>query len=178
MGQRLQSSQFGQAVGQRFQDSVPVEVQSVVQDLDRLETVCEWAKTQATQRGMFTLARACDDIQDIAHVQKKLIIRQSPFAQPLGNATRQVIQNAVQQLQQYTSQPEVQDALSAAQQTTNAISQALTRLQSVGGSIQSTGQIQPGGTQQGGFQSTGQFQSTLGQYQPIGSFGPQQGMGP
>lgn len=127
-GQQL--GQFGQAVGRRFQEGAPAEVQSAVQSLDRLETVCEWAKTQATQRGMARLARACDDIQDIAHLQKKLIIRQSPFAQPIGNASRQVIQNAVQELQQHVNQPEVQEALSEAQQTVNSINNALTRLQS------------------------------------------------
>lgn len=132
VGQQVQASPFGQAVGQRFQDSVSQDVIRVVSDLDRLETVSEWAKGQATQRGMHRLARACDDLQDIAHLEKKLVIRQSPFAQPIGEATRKVIQDAISELQQYANQPEVQEALSQAQKVNNDIQTVVSRLQTFG----------------------------------------------
>ena len=174
VGQQVQASPLGQAVGQRFQDSVSQDVIRVVSDLDRLETVSEWAKGQATQRGMYRLARACDDLQDIAHLEKKLVIRQSPFAQPIGEATRQVIQNAVSELQQHANQPEVQEALSQAQKVNNDIQTVISGLQafgqgtmgqSFGPQTQAQSQVQPQG-------ATGQSPAT--QTAPTGQFGTQQ----
>jgi len=144
-GQQLQGSQMGQAIGQRFNESVPQEVQQAVMDLDRLETVVEWAKSRAVERGHPRIAQRCDDLADIAHMEKQLILRGSPFAQPIGQATKQTIQQGVQELQAHASQPEVQEALSQAQQSASSIENALSRLQTFGqqyGGAQ--GQQQPG----------------------------------
>ena len=156
MGQQIQSSPFGQAVGRRFQESVPQEVVAVVEDLDRLATVCEWAHMKTMERGRPRVARACLDIADIAELEKKLVLRQSSFARPIGEATRQVIQNAVQELQQHASEPEVQEALTHAQQTAGRIQQALGRLQEFGsqGGMQQQQQQQFGQPGQGYGQST------------------------
>lgn len=162
MGQQIQSSQFGQAVGRRFQESVPQEVVAVVEDLDRLATVCEWAHMKTMERGRPRVARACLDLADIAELEKKLVLRQSSFAQPIGEATRQVIQSAVQELQQHASEPEVQEALSHAQQTAGRIQQALSRIQQFGGQGGTGGQ--PGQMGQPMGQSTGQgFGGSMGQ---------------
>ena len=144
-GQQLQGSQAGQAIGQRFNESVPQEVQQAVMDLDRFETVVEWAKSRAVEQGMPRVAQRCDDLAGIAHVEKQLILRGSPFAQPIGQATKQTIQQGVQELQAHASQPEVQEALSQAQQSASSIENALSRLQTFGqqyGGAQ--GQQQPG----------------------------------
>ncbi|WP_255151220.1 hypothetical protein [Halorarius halobius] len=145
-GAETMGSEIRSAVSQRFAESVPNEVVTLTNDLDRLATVSEWAKNRATERGMPRLARVCDDIQDIATLEKKLVIRQSPFAQPVGEASRQVIQNGIAELQQHLSQPEVQEALSEAQQSVGSIQNALSRLQSFGTQGQQYGQV--GGTQQ------------------------------
>lgn len=132
MGQQAQWEQFGQPTGQRFEESVPNEVAQLVESLDRLETIAEWVKSRATHRGMGNLARTCDDVIEVVQLEKKLVVRQSPFAGSVGQAAKQVIQNAVSELQQHTDQPEVQQALSAAQQCVTAIDSAGARLQSAG----------------------------------------------
>lgn len=166
VGQNMQQSQIGQMVGQRFRESVPPEVQQAVMDLDQFETVLEWAKSKATERGRSRVAQRCDDLVEIAHLEKKLIIRQSPFAQPIGQATQQTIQHAVQELQQHASEPEVQDALTQAQQTLATINQAVGRLQ------EWSQQGQTG--QQAGQQQFGQQQPDQGmQMQSPGATGQQ-----
>lgn len=149
MGQQFQqTSHIGQAIGYRFEQSVPQEVQHAVMDLDRLETVCEWVKTQATERGRSRVAQRADDLANIAHLEKKLLLRGSPFAEPIGRATRETIQQGVQEFQQHVSEPEVQEALSQAQQTLNTIGQALGRVQQWGQQGATQSMQQQGMTQQ------------------------------
>jgi hypothetical protein len=141
MGQQLQESQMGQAIGQRFQESVPQEVQQLVADLERFETITEWVKSRATQRGMPRVASRADDLAGIAHLEKQLVLRESPFAEPIGQATQQTIQQGIQDLQHRAGEPEVQEALTHAQQVVADIGQALGRLQAFG---QQGQQPQPG----------------------------------
>ncbi|WP_435345865.1 hypothetical protein [Haloarchaeobius sp. HRN-SO-5] len=151
MGQQFQGSQVGQFMGRRFQETVPHEVQQAVSDLEKFETLMEWAKSRAVQRGRPRVAARCDDLAQIAHLEKGLILRESPFAEPIGHATRQTIQQGIQELQQRASEPEVQEALQQGQQTAQAISNALGRLQSFGqqGMQQQVQQpVQQQGTQQ------------------------------
>jgi hypothetical protein len=160
-GQQLQQQPLGQAIGQRFQASVPQEVQAAVMDLERLETVCEWMKSRATERGRVRVAERADDIANIAHLEKKLLLRGSPFAEPIGRAVQETIQQGVQELQQHVSDPEVQEAISQAQQSLGSIEQALGRLQQFG--------QQPPVSQQGMTQVAPQQEAAQG--------APQQGMG-
>jgi len=131
-GQQLQQRQFSQFIGQRFQESVPQEVQAAVSDLGRLETVCEWLNSVATERGRPRVAARAADIANIAHLEKKLVLRQSPFAEPIGQAAKQTIQQGIQELQQHASEPEVQEALSEMQQNLNTLSQVVGRVQQWG----------------------------------------------
>jgi len=167
-GQQLQGSQFGQAIGGRFQESVPQEVQQAVMDLDRFETVVEWAKSRAVERGRPRVAQRCDDLAEIAHLEKQLILRGSPFAEPIGQATKGTIQQGVQELQAEASQPEVQEALAQAQQSVGAIDNALSRLQTFGQQYGGGGSPQ----QQAMQQSSGQ-----GQQVPMGQGQQHQGPG-
>ena len=170
-GQQLQGSQIGQSIGRRFEESVPQEVQQAVMDLDRFETVVEWAKSRAVEQGLPRVAQRCDDLAGIAHVEKQLILRGSPFARPIGQATKQTIQQGVQELQAHASQPEVQEALSQAQQSASSIDNALSRMQTFGqqyGGAQ--GEQQPGQQLQ---QQPGQ-QAPMGQGQQIPSGQPPQ----
>ncbi|MFB6130932.1 MAG: hypothetical protein ABEJ28_08940 [Salinigranum sp.] len=134
--QQYQPSQFGQQlgqrIGQRLVDTLQPEAVQAVQQLERVETLSEFAKAQAIQKGMPRVARACDDIQDIAHVEKKLILRQSPAAQTLGQCVQQAVQERVQNLQQRAGEPEVQEALQEAQQSISHIGNAISRLQTFG----------------------------------------------
>jgi hypothetical protein len=132
MGGQFQQTQFGGTVGQQFQQSVPAEVQQTVNDLEKFETVAEWAKSRAVERGSTQVAQRCDDLAQIAHLEKGLLIRQSPLAQPVGQATKQTIQQSIQELQHRTGDPEVQEALSHGQQVLGRIDQALQRIQTPG----------------------------------------------
>jgi hypothetical protein len=149
LGQQLQQQPFSQMIGQRFQESVPQEVQSAAMDLDRLESVCEWMKSQAAERGRVRIAQRADDIANIAHLEKKLLLRQSPFAEPIGRATQQTVQQGIQEFQQHVSEPEVQEALTQAQQSLTSINQALGRVQQWGQEISTTPEMtQPQGVSQ------------------------------
>jgi len=166
--------QMGQRMGQRFDDSLPSEVRTTIHDLDRVASVAEWTKTRACQRGMANVVRACDDIQDIAHLQKKLILRESPFAEPIGQAAKQTLQQSLQQLQQHVDEPEVQDTVEKARRSVESIDKGLMSLQQMGGQQQGGQQFgQQGGQQLGGRQMGGQ--QIGGQQQGGQQFGQQGG---
>src|SRR6056297_2343534 len=81
-GQQFQQAPVAQMVGQQFQQSVPREIQNAVLDLDRLETVSEWLQGRATEHGRPRIAQRAEDFAEIAHLQKNLLLRGSPFADP------------------------------------------------------------------------------------------------
>lgn len=142
VGQQFQQMTGGRAGGQ-FEQQLPQEALKAVQDLDRLANVTEWAKTKVAERGMTRAVRICDDIEDLAHLEKKLIIRQSPFAQPIGQAVVQTIQQNLQELQAHSSEPAIQEMVQQVQQSLSTVQQGASR-------IQQTSQMQG---QQGGMQS-------------------------
>ena len=166
VSQRGQQQQFGQQMGQqmgqRFDDSLSSEVRTTIHDLDRVASVAEWTKTRAAARGMSNVVRVCDDIQDIAHLEKKLILRQSPFAEPIGQASRQTIQQGLQELQQHVDEPEVRDTIEKARRSLESIDKGLMSLQTMD-------------TQQGGQQQVGQQPSQQFGQQPSQQFGQQGG---
>ena len=183
--QRYQSQQQGmfgqpwQAMGeqmeQRFDETYPTEVRATLRDLDKTASVAEWVKMKAAQRGRPTVVRVADDIEDIALLEKKLIIRQSPFAQPVGQTSKQVLQQGLQELQQHISEPEVQEAVEKTRRSLESIDKGLMSLQTTGGQQQGRQQFgQQGGQQfggqqfghRGGQQSGQLYQQSGQQYQP------------
>jgi len=105
------------------------ELLQAVTTLHRFETVLEIARVRAIESGRPRIARVCGDLIAITEAEKKLVIRQSGFAEPIGEAVKQTIQQGVQQLQQATEIPEVQEALQEAQQSVNAIDRAKSLVQ-------------------------------------------------
>lgn len=140
VGQQVQQRPGVQMATQQYQQSVSQEVQRAVEDLDHLETLSEWVKSRATERGRPRIAARADDLAEVAHLEKNLLLRESPFAEPIGQAVQATIQQGVQELQQYAGDPEVQEALSQAQQTLSTIEQAITRVQQLGQQHQVGGQ--------------------------------------
>jgi hypothetical protein len=61
---------MGQAIGQRFQESLPQEIHQIVMDLERFETITEWVKSRASERGMPRVAARADDLANIAHLRR------------------------------------------------------------------------------------------------------------
>ncbi|WP_254662895.1 hypothetical protein [Haladaptatus sp. W1] len=148
--QHRQTEQFGQQIRQRYEESVPSEVRLAVDDLEKVSTTAEWAKVKAVQRGLPRVANVCDDIQELAELQKKLIIRQSPVSHTIGQCSVQAIQEGLQELQQHTGEPEVQATIENAKQSLGTIEKGLSALQTTG--THQSGQ-QVGGQQSG--QQTG-----------------------
>ncbi len=153
--QPQQQGQFGQpwqALGeqmeQRFDESFSSEIRTTIRDLDKTASVAEWVKMRAAQRGLPTVVRVADDIEDIALLEKKLIIRESPFAQPIGQTSKQVLQQGLQELQQHINEPEVQDAVEKTRRSLESIDRGLTSLQTMGGQQQGGQQFGRRGGQQ------------------------------
>lgn len=123
-----------------FEESVPNEVAALASNLDRLETLTQWAADRAAERGRGNVARICNDLTDVARIQKELTVRQSPAARTVGRSASEVIQNAVTELQPFLDEPGVTQAVFEAQQAVSAINDALARLPgpATGGS-----QVQP-----------------------------------
>jgi len=114
-GGQQATQQFGQRGQRRFEESVPSEVRLAVEDLEKIFTVAEWAKTQAAQRGLHGAVRASNDIENLADLQKKRIVRQSPAASVVGQCVTRGLQQSIQELQQYAQEPAVQEELSKVQ---------------------------------------------------------------
>jgi hypothetical protein len=106
------------------------ELLQSVATLHRFETLLEIARVRAIESGRPRIARVAGDLIAITEAEKRLVIRQSPFAGPIGEAVKQTIQQGVQQLQQAAEIPEVQEALSEAQQSVDAIDRARSFIQS------------------------------------------------
>ncbi|EFW92741.1 hypothetical protein ZOD2009_07724 [Haladaptatus paucihalophilus DX253] len=169
MQQHRQAEQFGQQIRQRYEESVPSEVRLAVDDLEKVSTTAEWAKVKAVQRGLPRVANVCDDIQELAELQKKLIIRQSPVSHTIGQCSVQAIQEGLQELQQHTGEPEVQATIENAKQSLGTIEKGLSALQTTG--THQSGQ-QVGGQQSGqqtGGRRFGQQYGTQGTSQGIGT---------
>lgn len=130
VGQAGGQQPVGQTGGQQsFKQSAPPEIQEAVTSLDQFETVSEWAKTKALQRGIPQVAQKLDDLTEIASLQKKLFLRQSPYAEAVSQATSRSIQRSVQDLQAFASEAGVQDVITEAQYVTDTISQASVQIQ-------------------------------------------------
>ena len=122
-------------MGQQFSQRVPQQIQSAIEDLDRLESVAEFADTQATRRGDEYAAGIADALKDVAHLQKEFMIEENPLTQEFSQCSQQLLQQGSQQLQQY-QQPEMQELADTAGRA----------LESVTSGIQS---MPTGGHQQG-----------------------------
>lgn len=140
VAQQAQQRPGVQMAAQQYRQSVSQEVQNAVADLDHLESLSEWIKSRATERGRPRIAARADDLSEIAHLEKNLLLRGSPFAEPIGQSVKMTIQQGVQELQQYAAEPEVQEALSQAQQTLSTIDQAIAQFQQAGQQQQFGGQ--------------------------------------
>jgi hypothetical protein len=123
------TSQIGETAGQWPEFGEPrqedrQEIWQTVLTLHRFQTALEEAHISTLESGRPHVARLCGDLETIVDAEKKLLLRRSPFAQPIGQAVQQTIQQGIQELQQVATIPEVQEALSEAQQSTSAIARA------------------------------------------------------
>lgn len=130
-GGRSSTGPVSQRIGKRFDESVPTDIRATVEDLDRVASVAEWTKMQAAERGLPRVVRLCDDLEDVAQLENQLLIRQSPFARPLGQTSMQVIQDGLQDLQEFVDKPEVEETVENLENSVGSIDRALGALQTV-----------------------------------------------
>ena len=148
-----QQFQQPQQFQQTFEQFLPQQVSQAVFTLEQLESDAEWAHGQAMRAGDSYTAKLLADISQIVHLQKTLLLRESDFAQTVGQCTQQAIQQMTRQLQQ-SQIPGAQQVARQAQQVGQTIQQASTQVSQIG-----RGQGMSHQAQQMGSQSpmTGQY---------------------
>lgn len=157
-GQQIQQ-QSGQQTQPSFEQALPRQVSSVIYSLELIETDAEWAETQAIQQADSFTALYLEDLSELVHVQKELLLRKSPQAGIVGQCTQQAFQQIAQRLQQ-SQVPGVQQVAQEAQQLAQTIPQ-------VSQQVVQTGSQQFGGQSGTGGQSTMGGQSGMGGQQPF-----------
>lgn len=163
-----QPSQGGsqQLATQQFHQSAPQPIQQLIRDLEEFEKLAEWAHTESMQQGHHQVGTITDHFAEIAHLQKKLVMGRSPFAQTFAQCTERSIQQGVQQLEQYSPSVGVQEVIKEAQYTSQSLGQAQRQLQqwsqtAQGGGMGQSRQMHQGGqtSQQAGSRQMGSPQS-------------------
>ena len=96
-------------LGSQYEQSVPREVRTAIEDMNHLDNVLGWAKTRLSERGNASAARACEDLHDSAQMTKQFMLRESPFASAAVRELQQTIQGTTQELQQSPGEPEIQE---------------------------------------------------------------------
>jgi len=141
-GQRS-PQELSKTLGQGFSQQAPIPIQELVTTLDTFENVAEWAHAKSMRQGIHEVAKHADGLARIARLQKQLIQGQSPVAGIVANCTEQALQQSIQDLQQYSQDPDVQEVVQYAQTLSTTINQAhpeISRWTQQGGGAQSTGQ--------------------------------------
>jgi hypothetical protein len=103
-------------------------IRQAAMSLDRFESALETVRVQALERSQVQLARLCGDLVIVTHAQKKLLLRRSPFAQPIAQAVQETVQRGIQELQQHADIPEVQEAISEGQGAISTVQAAVSEL--------------------------------------------------
>lgn len=109
-----------------FGQTAPPGLKSAIADLDRLETIAEWTKSRASQRGNQRVAQICEECVDLGELQKRLILRGSPVAHSVAQVFQQSVMDNLPALQQHAHESEVQELIQQAQQVRNSLQQGLT----------------------------------------------------
>lgn len=111
-------------VGQGFSQYAPPEISQAVVTLDRVETVAEHTHSLAMQQGDHQTALIADAIEEIAHLEKELLVTENPLAESLSWCTQEVLEQGIQQLQQASGRPEVQELISETHQMLEQVPQS------------------------------------------------------
>lgn len=152
--QMSQQSQHGRGTqkgqSQQFSEVAPFEIQQAVRDLAELETIAEWAHTKSMERGDPHVGTITDHLADIAHLERELVLGQSPFAQTFAQCTEQSIRQGIQELQQHQQDPSVQDVVEFGGYAAQTLEESQQHLQhwsqnQPGGQIQRGGQMPQSG---------------------------------
>ena len=117
--QQMQSQPAYEKAGMFSEDRR--RVRQAVSTLSGFETDMDLARVHAEWTGRSRAARLFGDLVTITRAEKQLIARRSPFADPIGQAVLQTIQQGLQQLQMDADDPEIQQALSQAQPAIEAV---------------------------------------------------------
>jgi hypothetical protein len=150
----------GGRVGGKFEDHLPNEVLTVLQDFQRLESLSAWCAEQCLEMGgqMAQAANTCHDVLDFAHLGVQFMSRNPDRQYEVGEFILRYLQDARQKLAGYQSEP-TQQLVEALDRAIASVQQAL---------------AQTGAQQQRGQASAGVQQQRPNQQTPMRSEGPRQ----
>ncbi|WP_192498437.1 hypothetical protein [Halorussus halophilus] len=170
MGGKVSSMGQRKRIGQQFESELSNELRESLALFDEVSDVAEWCADKCIEHGpqMAECARLCEDVADIAELNKKMIARDSVNGPELADAFLRVAQQGRQTLQQHQQQPHVQETLQVLDQTVDATNKLLSSIgqQSVG---------QQGTQWQGQSQQFGQSSQQTPQIQQHSQQSPQMG---
>ncbi|MFC7068558.1 hypothetical protein [Halobaculum lipolyticum] len=125
--QGAQSQQGAQALAPQVPQSGSMagqaDGQQVATALQELERTLDQANVYALENGRPLVARIAEDLSELTETERKLILRQSPFAESFRQSVSTSLQQAVQQLQQQPDDPAFQEVVGKIQQAIVALEQ-------------------------------------------------------
>lgn len=117
--------QGGQALAPQVRQSGSMTGQpdgeQVAKALQDLERTLDQANVYALENGRPLVARIAEDLSELTETERKLILKQSPFAESFRQAVTTSLQQAVQQLQQQPDDPAFQEVVGRIQQAVVAL---------------------------------------------------------
>ena len=104
------------------QQQVPqADGQQIATTLQELERTLDQANVYALENGNPAVARITEDLETMTEAERKLILRQSPFAESFRQTVAQNLQQALQELQQHPNDPALQELTAKIQQASAAL---------------------------------------------------------
>lgn len=95
--------------------------QQVATALQELERTLEQANVYALENGNPIVARVTKDLEAMTEAERKLIHRESPFAESLRPAIVESLQQGIQELQRQPDDPAIQELITQVQQSATAL---------------------------------------------------------
>ncbi|MFC7137954.1 hypothetical protein ACFQRB_18920 [Halobaculum litoreum] len=103
------------------QQQQQVDGQQTATVLQELERMLDQANVYALENGQPVVARLTEDLEELIETQRKLILRQSPFAESFRQAVATTLQQGSQQLQQQPNDGALQEVVAKIQQASAAL---------------------------------------------------------
>jgi hypothetical protein len=95
--------------------------QQIATALQELERTLDQANVYALEHGNSAVARITEDLETMTEAERKLILRQSPFAESFRSTVAQNLQQGIQELQQQPNDAALQEVIAKIQQAATAL---------------------------------------------------------
>ncbi|WP_326544635.1 hypothetical protein [Halopiger djelfimassiliensis] len=162
-GQQMGGQSMQPQQARSFEDHLTNELRIALEDFTELSHIATWCAKECSSAGpqLGTCAQICQDIAELAELNKKLIARDSMFGPEVADTFIRVATEGLPELRQYQQQhPHVAETITAIERTMDSCETVLGMVGQQMGGQQMTGQQMGGqqmtGQQTGGQQMTGQ----------------------